>query len=479
MQLLFVSLQQDRGTHKDGVSGLESLFTMKSPDILPRILVIAALLLTPCAVPLMAERFDARPPDERWSVITRYNYRVRINGRYLGHADREIRETYERVSRSPRGERISGWARVLGSTKRNGLPVAARLESSRSVSFLLADSGSVSAALGPFPSLQGFPAFPDGEIQPGDRWEAPIGIGIIGPEGEGGVLPSIASYTYTGPAPYQGRSAHYFEAAWALRYQGYPGTQDPLGRIIEAVSGSHRVTLVMDAESGAPLMARNSLREQWTWADSRVEEREGFALIFWRGVPPLDVNAVAKRFGRSPAAAPPAWGIPPEESAALPPAGSSPPAPERPFAPRSPASEPPASDPLSASPPPADTDTLTIVPTPAGLSVTLHNLHFKADTALILPEDRPLLDEIAAVLADIPHRTVVVRGHTAEVGRPAEQDALSEERAKTVADELSARGTAPGRLIYEGVGAAEPLAPNDTEEGRRRNRRVELLIIED
>ena len=145
-----------------------------------------------------------------------------------------------------------------------------------------------------------------------------------------------------------------------------------------------------------------------------------------------------------------------------------------------PASEPPASDPLSApATPPADTDTLTIVPTPAGLSVTLHNLHFKADTALILPEDRPLLDEIAAVLADIPHRTVVVRGHTAEVGRPAEQDALSEERARTVADELSARGTAPGRLIYEGVGAAEPLAPNDTEEGRRRNRRVELLIIED
>ena len=449
---------------------------MKSPDILPRILGIAALLLTPCAVPLMAERFDARPPDERWSVITRYNYRVRINGRYLGHADREIRETYKRVSRSPRGERISGWARVLGATKRNGLPVAARLESSRSVSFLLADSGSVSAALGPFPSLQGFPAFPDGEIHPGDRWEAPVGIGIIGPEGEGGVLPSIASYTYTGPAPYQGRAAHYFEAAWALRYQGYPGTQDPLARIIEAVSGSHRVTLVVDAESGAPLMARNSLREQWTWADSRVEEREGFALIFWRGVPPLDVNAVAKRFGRTPAAppglpprdtppappaAPPAQGIFSEESAALPPpAGGT--GPEQPVP-----------------PPPGDTEALTIIPTPAGLSVTLHNLHFKADTALILPEDRPLLDEIAAVLADIPHRTVVVRGHTAEVGRPAEQDALSEERARTVADELSARGTAPGRLIYEGVGAAEPLAPNDTEEGRRRNRRVELLIIED
>ena len=446
---------------------------MKSPDILPRILGITALLLTPCAVPLMAERFDARPPDERWSVITRYNYRVRINGRYLGHADREIRETYKRVSRSPRGERISGWARVLGATKRNGLPVAARLESSRSVSFLLADSGSVSAALGPFPSLQGFPAFPDGEIHPGDRWEAPIGIGIIGPEGEGGVLPSIASYTYTGPAPYQGRAAHYFEAAWALRYQGYPGTQDPLARIIKAVSGSHRVTLVVDAESGAPLMARNSLREQWTWADSRVEEREGFALIFWRGVPPLDVNAVAKRFGRPPAAppalpprdtspaAPPAQGIFPEESAALPPAAGGT-GPEQPVP-----------------PPPGDTEALTIIPTPAGLSVTLHNLYFKADTALILPEDRPLLDEIAAVLADIPHRTVVVRGHTAEVGRPAEQDALSEERARTVADELSARGTAPGRLIYEGVGAAEPLAPNDTEEGRRRNRRVELLIIED
>ena len=442
--------------------GYNPKLTMKFPSSLRRIFALL-FLVTPCAAPLTAVRFDAGPPDERWSVVTRYDYRVRINGRYLGHADREIRETYKQVSRSSQGARVSGWARVLGSTKRDGLPVAARLESSQPVNFLLADNGAVSGADGRFPSLQGFPVFPDGEINRGDQWEAPIGVGIVGPQGRGAVLRSIASYTYTGPAPYQERNAHYFEVVWALRYKGCAGykyTEDTLSGILNAVSGSHRVTLVVDNESGAPIMARNSLRERWVWADSSMEEREGFALIFWKGVPPLDTEAVEKRFksARLPAAPLPGRTLPRQAPSSRSSSG-------RPF-PESPAEAPAL-------------DGLTVIPTPAGLSITLHNLHFEPNTAVILPEDRPLLDEIAAVLSDIPSRTVVVRGHTADVGRPAEQDALSEERAKTVADELSTRGTAPGRLIFEGVGAAEPLDSNDTEEGRRRNRRVELLIVED
>ena len=535
------------------IIGYTTELTMKSSNGLLRIFVIVFLVIA-YAAPLRALRFDARPPDERWSIITRYNYRVRINGRYLGHADREIRETYKMVSRSSRGARVSGWARVIGSTKRDGLPVAARLESSQSVDFFLADNGAVSDAEGRFPSLQGFPVFPDGEINRGDQWEAPIGVGILGPEGRGAVLQSIASYTYTGPAPYQGRDAHYFEVVWALRYQGCAGcrySEDTLSGILNAVSGSHRVTLVVDDRTGAPVMARNSLRERWEWADSGTEEREGFALIFWKGVPPLDTQAIEQRFKsarlpaapapaaplprrtrpqpsspaqsspgptspdqppseRPPSERPPAGRTPPDQSASAqspterPPAGRTPsaqPFSERPPGERTPSGRPPSDrssaertpsgrtasgQPPSDQPPsertPAElptSDGLTITPTPAGLSVTLHNLHFEPNTAVILPRDRPLLDEIAAVLSDIPSRTVVVRGHTADVGRPADQDALSEERAKTVADELSARGTVPGRLIFEGVGAAEPLDSNDTEAGRRRNRRVELLIVED
>ena len=280
------------------IIGYTAELTMKSSNGLLRIFVIVFLVIA-YAAPLRALRFDARPPDERWSIVTRYNYRVRINGRYLGHADREIRETYKMVSRSSRGARVSGWARVIGSTKRDGLPVAARLESSQSVDFFLADNGAVSDAEGRFPSLQGFPVFPDGEINRGDQWEAPIGVGILGPEGRGAVLQSIASYTYTGPAPYQGRDAHYFEVVWALRYQGCAGcrySEDTLSGILNAVSGSHRVTLVVDDRTGAPVMARNSLRERWEWADSGTEEREGFALIFWKGVPPLDTQAIEQRF---------------------------------------------------------------------------------------------------------------------------------------------------------------------------------------
>ncbi|MCK5248331.1 MAG: OmpA family protein, partial [Spirochaetaceae bacterium] len=122
---------------------------------------------------------------------------------------------------------------------------------------------------------------------------------------------------------------------------------------------------------------------------------------------------------------------------------------------------------------------IMITETTRGLSVTLSNLHFQPDLAVLLSEDRPLLDELANILSGIPGRTVLVRGHTADVGRPEDQYNLSEERAKAVADELSLRGIDPRRLIYEGIGADEPLASNDSEAGRRRNRRVELVILED
>ena len=70
-------------------------------------------------------------------------------------------------------------------------------------------------------------------------------------------------------------------------------------------------------------------------------------------------------------------------------------------------------------------------------------------------------------------------GHTASVGRPADEMALSIRRAKRVVDELAARGIPAGRLLYRGYGATKPLVPNDSEANRARNRRVEILVLED
>jgi len=381
---------------------------------------------------------NAVPGGERWSVVTRWDYRVRENGRYIGYADRELREVFHKQEELSSGWSVDGEARVLGATKKNGIPVAGRLEESESVSFILGFNGVVMEAGNSFPRLRGFPTFPEEELEAGDYWEAPLDILIFGPDGERAVLNQIASYRYQGISPYMNRDARYFEVQWAIRYRG----DDPgIDVFLKTVEGSHNVTLVVDNETGTPIMARDSLKERWQWADSRVEERDGFALIFWDGVPPLETGEIKKHFRDQ-------FG----EKVVIDSGEND-------------------SD--------EDFRDIVITDTPRGLSVTLKNLHFQPDLSLLLPEDKPLLDELAGILKDIPGRSVLVRGHTADVGRPVDEHNLSEERAKTIADELSLRGVDPRRLIYEGVGADEPLASNDSESGRKQNRRVELLILED
>ena len=72
-----------------------------------------------------------------------------------------------------------------------------------------------------------------------------------------------------------------------------------------------------------------------------------------------------------------------------------------------------------------------------------------------------------------------MKGHTADVGSLESQINLSQVRAKTIVDELSSRGIDADRFLYTGVGGLEPLGDNSTDQGRRINRRVEIIILED
>ena len=69
-----------------------------------------------------------------------------------------------------------------------------------------------------------------------------------------------------------------------------------------------------------------------------------------------------------------------------------------------------------------------------------------------------------------------IAGHTDSLGDGGYNQSLSEERARVVRDYLVVRGVAAGRLTAAGYGESDPIADNDTEEGRERNRRVELRI---
>ena len=103
------------------------------------------------------------------------------------------------------------------------------------------------------------------------------------------------------------------------------------------------------------------------------------------------------------------------------------------------------------------------------------DIHFATGKAEILPESRPIVDEIVALLRKRPDLRVGVEGHTDNTGTPAANKTLSAARAKAVADAAAAAGIPPARLDPVGYGQDRPIADNRTEEGRAKNRRVEIV----
>lgn len=102
---------------------------------------------------------------------------------------------------------------------------------------------------------------------------------------------------------------------------------------------------------------------------------------------------------------------------------------------------------------------------------------FATDSAAVRPEFRAPLMRVAETLAEYPSSFVDVVGHTDSTGTPAYNQGLSERRADAVAEILVANGVAEARLASYGRGQSDPVASNDTPEGRAANRRVEILIV--
>jgi hypothetical protein len=110
----------------------------------------------------------------------------------------------------------------------------------------------------------------------------------------------------------------------------------------------------------------------------------------------------------------------------------------------------------------------------------VHGIFFDFNSDRIKKESDPILKELGAALARHPDWTLTIEGHTDNVGGDAYNLRLSERRAAAVRRALVERhGIAPERLRSAGFGMTSPIEPNDTSEGRARNRRVELVRVED
>lgn len=102
---------------------------------------------------------------------------------------------------------------------------------------------------------------------------------------------------------------------------------------------------------------------------------------------------------------------------------------------------------------------------------------FATNSSSVQPEFRPTLDKVADVLDRYNQTYVDVYGHTDSTGSDAYNQALSERRADAVAQYLTMRGVESARLEALGYGKTQPIADNNTVEGRAQNRRVEIKVV--
>jgi outer membrane protein OmpA-like peptidoglycan-associated protein len=425
---------------------------------------IASFMVAALALSIDAAAQDAlhpfAPPVGRIIVTERSDFSRYDDGHYLGHVYREARLNLAAATRPDNSTIWRGEALVLEETMRDQRATARRLDTSLPVEFKAGAQGSTQFTVDEgYPILRGVPCSPATTVLPGGRWTGQ-GVVVVRPRSDSPAtrVPVLVEYEYIGPARYGDTAALAIRARYAVRYRGGDSHGDPS---LVRIEGGRVADIVLDASDGSTLFIRETVDETSTYAGGSSVRLKGFILHFHRGSLPSDHDRIASMMAGVAADPAPASATGPTVAVDSAPTLTPTPSPA-----------------VSSAVAPAGSGAFEVATGDRGVVLLLYDLRFVADGDDLLPSERGRLDAIASALNRIPDHTFLVEGHTADLGRPAGQYDLSERRAKRIVDELVARGIPAGRFVYRGLGADHPIAPNDTEANRARNRRVEITILD-
>jgi outer membrane protein OmpA-like peptidoglycan-associated protein len=348
------------------------------------------------------------------------------NGKYIGLLSREVSSFIVPVNNDD-GYLYDGNFYITQQTKRAGVSVNKGINEAIPSVFKIDDEGNLTILEdNGFPTFRSFPSYPKYKISKGDSWTANAHRSVDPLEkGKPTKIPFIVQYVYAGDTIFNGTEVYILKAQWANRYvQGIYLDEEGDPELLSA-KGSHSASIYVSKQTGNALVIRDTVDESFSYADGKIIALKGTISLFTEYPPAVETEKIV-----------------------------------------------PALTQL------AELEDAGFEKTQAGLKLTVQNLKFKADSAELLPEEKNRLDRIAEVLRQIPSSKFLIEGHTADVGNPDGQMKLSKERAFSVAEELSRRGIDASRFICKGSGALKPLADNSTREGRTKNRRVEITILE-
>lgn len=454
--------------------------------------------------------------------IERTDVRRYDNGKYTGLVSREVRSFIAPTS-VPSGGKISdryydGSFFIDEATKRNSREVNLGINGAVPSSFKISSDGILTMLVdNGYPSFRSFPAFTNQRISIGDRWQAkaervvdPLNKGIFTK------LPILVEYTYLKDELFHGEEVYVFSAQWATRYGisywDFAGDKD-----LKSAQGSHKATMYVSKKSGNALVVRDMVDETFIYNDGNIYSFKGSISMFTEYPPAYDKNKLIPALQRVASVSEKeikeilekpvnesSW-IESEkkssgsiekndfESGANSRRNNS--YAEKKIAKNEnqtygtknhPQKKKDSADEIQSKISAGKNSSLNsksekkviVENTAAGIRLTMQNLNFKPDSAELLPGENERLDQIAQVLKEVPDQMFLVEGHTASVGYEKGEMKLSVERANSVANALIQRGIQREKFICKGSGGTKPIADNSTPEGKAKNRRVEITILE-
>ncbi len=300
------------------------------------------------------------------------------------------------------------------------------------------------------PVLRSFPTFPDDPVRPGESWSAEAyevhdfrrGYGIEEPYR----FSMPVAYRYEGTRNRDGMTADLLRASYNIFHQGPEYSGSPYYPKI--ITGNSEQELYWDRELGRVRYSE----EEYTFlfvlnTGDRVEYR-GWATYELVEIPALERRILREELEVAALPAPDQGAVEADDGSSGP--GQRPP--EQAF---------------------------SVEDREEGVTIVLQDVYFEPDSPRLTEAARRTISRIAEVLRRVPENDILVTGHTALAGSREGRELLSVERARRVAEAIVAEGShREEQVLYRGLGARRPAASNATEEGRRRNRRVEITILE-
>lgn len=279
------------------------------------------------------------------------------------------------------------------------------------------------------PTVRNVPSFPVKAVKPGDSW---VGNGEEAHDLRDKFnlqspykIPFTVNYTYKGPIVENGKTLHLIEAEYYLSYKSPKAVEDyPI-----ATRGWSKQQIYWDNELGIAPHYNEEFRIQLELTSGDVLEYRGTAKAEITQTQLMEREKTVQSIN--------------EEIAKM------------------------------------GLQNVTASASDEGITISIENIQFAADSARLLPEEKSKIKKLAALLERYPDKELLITGHTALAGTESARQKLSEERASAVAKYLTELGVKEEYHIYtRGFGAEKPLVPNTSEENRARNRRVEITILE-